>query len=300
MTLHQLLYFCEVARCSSYRKASEKLFLTQPTLSAAISALEKELGFPLFERTGRRVELTKYGSLYFQEVWPVLVQLQQVTDRVRQMANRSNGTLDLACNPPLFKNFLPRTVRLFLDKPENRDVEVRFHQASSREIVEGIQNGAYDLGFGSWIPKSVNIDFFPVYRQEMVAVVANQHPLAEKNQVTLEELARYPFLAYVSSSGLRRVVDEFWEKAGLEPLVFTEAADEDSIAALAACGFGVGIVAKMGALDFAPVRQLPIQGGAYFRTVFLVSSAQRYLTPAVQQFRLFVEELAMSGGLPAL
>ena len=298
MTLQQLRYFCAIARHASYRKASEELFVSQPTLSAAISALEKELGFLLFERTGRQIGLTKYGEQYFHEVSPVLKQLERVTDRARQMASAAEGHLDLAYNPPLSKGFIPAVVRMFLDQPENRSVTVHFHQNSSRRIVEGIQSGCFDVGFCSWIPGAARVNLVPVLTQEMVGVVPPGHPLAGKAEVTLPELGRFPVVAYSPHSGLRRIVDEFWETAGVAPCIRAEVEDEDAIAALVASGFGVGLVAKMRALRFLPVRQMKIKGISCSRTLYLASSAERYLTPAAQRFLAFIRELAGTRRLP--
>ncbi|WP_434310844.1 LysR substrate-binding domain-containing protein [Hominifimenecus sp. rT4P-3] len=298
MTLQQLRYFCAIARHSSYREASEELFVSQPTISAAILALEKELGFLLFDRKGRQTVLTKYGEQYYQELAPLLEQLNRATDRVRQMASAAKGHLDLAYNPPLSKGFIPNIVRLFLDREENQNVTVHFHQNSSKEIVEGIQTGTFDLGFCSFVPGAPHVNFQPVLRQEMVAVVPLDHPLAESGAVSLKELSSFPFVAYASHSGLRRVVDGFFQEAGVSLEIFAEAEDEDAIAALTASGFGVGVVAKMQALQYFPVRQIPIKEKECQRMLYLASSTHRYLTPAARRFFDFVQERVDTGQLP--
>lgn len=298
MTLQQLKYFCAIARHSSYRKASEELFVSQPTISAAIFALEKELGFLLFDRKGRQTTLTKYGEQYYQELSPLLEQLNRATDRVCQMASAAKGHMDLACNPPLSKGFIPNIVRLFLNQEENQNVTVHFHQDSSKGIVEGIQTGRFDLGFCSFVPGTPHVDFHPILQQELVAVVPLNHPLAECGNVSLKELGKFPFVAYASHSGLRSIVDGFFQKAEVPLEVFAEAEDEDAIAALAAAGFGVGVVAKVQALQHFPIRQIPIREVECQRILYLASSSKRYLTPVVQRFFCFVQEMIDTGQLP--
>ena len=300
MTLQQLNYFCTIAQYSSFRRAAEELFTSQPTLSAAISALEKELGFFLFNRKGRHIELTKYGRLYYNDINPILKELHSATDKVKQMASVTEGHLDIAYIRPLSKDFISQSVRRFLDQSENTAVAFHFNQARSQEIVDGILRGDFDIGFCNQVPSVPHVDFYPVIQQELIAIVPLNHPLSARSEITLPELSAYPFIAYIPSSILHPTISGYLEAAQAYPRIIMEAEDEDAIAALVAAGFGVSFIAKTKFLNYADLVQIPIAGPRCQRTLYMANSTEHYLTPVACRFFHFMKELAEQNLLPEL
>ncbi|MBQ3403012.1 MAG: LysR family transcriptional regulator [Synergistaceae bacterium] len=284
MTLQQLRYFCETAKELSFRRAAKFLHIAQPSLSAAISHLEAELGFLLFERKGRHIELTRYGKYYLQQIQPLLEQLDFITDKTRMFARGETGHIDLAYNTPFGKMLVPKIAREFLDCPENRHCTFHFHQASSPRIIEGIQRGRFDAGICTMEPIMPGITYIPLMHQDLVGIVPRGHELSGRTEVTLTELAAFPYVDYTDEAGLHSLIHQFLKREKVTPKIAAKAPDEDSIAALVAEGFGVSFVASIYSLKNYGVDVIPVKGDDCYRTIYIVHSEEHYLTPAVQRF----------------
>ena len=112
MTLNQLLYFQTISRYQHFRKAAEKLNLSQPSLSRSIASLEDELGIVLFERQGRNIRLTKYGRIFLEHTDRILQEVDTATSTMRALAG-DEGTVDIAYVFPLAGHYIPHMVRRF-------------------------------------------------------------------------------------------------------------------------------------------------------------------------------------------
>ncbi|MCJ7836649.1 LysR family transcriptional regulator [Cuneatibacter sp. NSJ-177] len=288
MTLLQLSYFCTVAHHLNFNQAARELYVAQPTLSKSIASLEKELGFYLFERRGKHVELTKYGEMYYKQIREALDLIEKATGSVKQMAQENSGHIDIAYNPPFAQGFVPDFVSEFLAQEKEHRVTVQFNQASSSKIVTGLLNGSYDVGFCTLIPNIPELTFLPLMSEKMVVIVPSRHPLAGKRRIRLAELAPYPFIKYIPEAGLHPIVDQYLNDAFLRVETRCMAPDERSIAALVASGSGVSLVAKVPALDAFDLHQIEVTEPECRRTVYLVYHTNRYLTPAVQRFLSFI------------
>ena len=122
MNLYQLRYFVTLAKFQHYMKASEQLCITQPSLSHAISALEKELGIKLFEKDGRNVILTKCGKSFLKDAEHTLQLLDSSVERLKSSA-QGNGRLDIGLLPTLGTDFVPRLIRGFLTTCPDKTIE---------------------------------------------------------------------------------------------------------------------------------------------------------------------------------
>lgn len=288
MTLLQLTYFCTAARDLNFNQAARELYVAQPTLSKSIASLEKELGFYLFERKGKHVELTKYGKMYYKQIQEALDIIEKTTASVKQMAQENSGHIDIAYNPPFAQGFVPDYVSQFLAQEKEHLVTVQFNQAPSSKIVDGLLNGNYDVGFCTLIPDVPELTFLPLMSEEMVAIVPPRHPLAGKKRIRLAELAPYPFIKYIPEAGLNPIVDRYLNEAFIHPETRCMAPDERSIAALVASGSGVSLVAKVPALDAFDLRQIQVYEPRCQRIIYMAYNTNRYLTPAVQRFLSFI------------
>lgn len=149
MNLNQLYYFSRLAQIEHYTKAAEQLNLSQPSLSHAIRSLEKELGTRLFEKQGRGVTLTKYGKLFCGYVDEALETLEQGVKKVKSLTGETEGVIEVAYIYTLGSEFVPRLVSDFIRTYEELNVKFHFTVGNTSEIVEGLKNEKFDLGFCS-------------------------------------------------------------------------------------------------------------------------------------------------------
>ena len=284
MTLQQLRYFCTIARELNFHKAADIHHIAQPSLSTSIAKLEAELGFNLFERKGRHVELTKYGRYYAEQTAPILEQLDFITRKVQTLAGSRTGLIDLAYNVPFGRKIVPQLARGFLDMPENRECTFHFHQNSSPLIMEGLKSGRYDVGICTSEPVLPDINYIPLKKQELVAIVPKEHELAGRKSISLAKLVEYPYVDYADYVGLKPTIRRILDDEGLAPKVVAKAPDEESIAGLVSEGFGVSFVASVYSLKDFDVAILKVERSDCYRTIFMTHVKDRYLTPAVMRF----------------
>ena len=180
MTLNQLSYFYQAAVLEHFNQAAEKMNITEPSLSRSIAALEDELGVTLFEKRGRNVILTKAGEIFLEHVSTILDDVKRAESKMHQIAT-DGGHIDIAYVSPLAKVFIPTIVRSFLTEKENKNITFNFFQDITSVNIEGLKKGRYDIIFGSYSPDENGIDFVPIIRQEIVAILPPGHPLTLKD-----------------------------------------------------------------------------------------------------------------------
>ena len=136
MNLNHLSYFRVLAKLEHYTQAAEELSITQPSLSHAMSALEKDLGTYLFEKQGRNIKLTKYGKIYYEYVDKALSELERGEKKLKELTNVSTGTIELGYIYTLGPNFVPKLIKNFTNADENKNIKFLFgNYEISRSII---------------------------------------------------------------------------------------------------------------------------------------------------------------------
>ena len=201
MTLNQLGYFYQAAVLQHFNQAAEKMNISEPSLSRSISSLEDELGVTLFEKRGRNVILTKAGEIFLEHATQILDDVKRAENKMHHLAT-DGGHIDIAYVSPLAREYIPRTVRNFLSLEQNKNITFNFNQDITSVNIEGLKKGAYDLIFGSYSANEPNIEFVPIIKQEIVAILPAGHPLSRKEALQAADFADYQVLGYNRHSGL--------------------------------------------------------------------------------------------------
>lgn len=290
MTLNQLGYFYQAAVLQHFNQAAEKLNITEPSLSRSITALEDELGVTLFEKRGRNVILTKAGVVFLEYVTQILDDVRRAEAKMHQLAT-DGGHIDIAYVSPLAKVFIPSIVRSFLAMDENKNITFNFYQDITSVNVDGLKKGKYDLIFGSYAAEEPSIEFVPIIRQEIVAILPIGHPLSLKDTVEATDFADYQVLGYARHSGLGKYTRSFFKKHNVTPDFICESPDENGIASLVAQNFGIALVADVDAIhrDDICIRHL-VSNESFSHTVYMGYISGKYQLPAIQRFIKFVRE----------
>lgn len=287
MNLFYLRYFVTLARMRHYTKAAEQLCITQPSLSHAISEMEKELGVPLFEKNGRRTTLTRFGEEFLVCAEHTLDTLDSGVASIQRHA-RGEGLIRLGLLRPLGVNYVPRLASGFLKENPGLDLHFTFHSGVTRELLDGLSGRKYDLIFCSQPPETSGFISVPVKKQELVLITPENHPLAARRTIDLAETLDWPYIFFEKSSGIRAVIDRMFEETDGQPEIAYETEEDEVIAGLVTQGFGIAVVPYMDLLLKLNVRILKISSPAYERAFFMVHDKSVYLPPAVQNFRQYV------------
>ena len=184
MNLYHLRYFVTLAKLEHYTKAAEELCITQPSLSHAISLLEKELGVTLFQKEGRNIVLTKCGKIFLEKVKE---SLKILDDSVLELKSISNGEgyIDLGFLRTLGTNFVPRLSKSYIENNPDKKINFNFHtETTTADLIKSLKEQKYDMIFCSKSEKEKNIEFIPVSAQKLVLIVPSNHELAKYDSIT--------------------------------------------------------------------------------------------------------------------
>lgn len=291
MNLYHLRYFATLAQIEHYTKAADLLSITQPTLTHAISSLEEELGVRLFEKTGRNVVLTKYGKAFLSDVEDILNKLDASVNGLK-LAGKGEGQIGVAFLRTLGIDFVPKIIRGFLSENEGKQIDFNLYcdKVLTGDILAGLKERRYDVGFCSKFDDEPLIEFIPVAKQDLVVIVPPDHPLAEKPEINLAETLPYPQIIFKKRSGLRQIIDGLFESIGGYPQVAYEI-DEDQVAAgFVANGFGISVAPDIPILGSLDVKVLPLVSPAWQRNFYMALLKDVYHPPVVEAFKKFVIE----------
>ncbi len=290
MNLNHLAYFRVLGNTEHYTKAANELNITQPSLSHAIHALEDSLGTALFEKQGRNVKLTKYGKFYHQIVDKALSDLEYGENQMRMLTGQKGGRIDLAFNYMLGSNFVPSVIQHFLTKSSNMDISFSLYQGDSNEIIKGLKEEIYDIGFCSYVENEPDITFVKIAQEEFVAIVPLNHPLAKKDEISLLEIEGEPMVYYDTRSSLRQEIDSLYREMNLYPNIICEMLEDTAIAGLVSIGYGIAIVHDTSILSKYPIKKLRIVQPYRQHNIYMATLNNHYVTPSVQRLFNFMQE----------
>ena len=289
MNLKQLEYFRVIADLEHFTKASEKLLISQSSLSHSIKELETELGVDLFRRQGRNVKLTKYGQMFLPFVEQSLDILAEGCKRLRDDVDPNIGTVNIAVPPSLVPFISYMTVRYFSETGRT-NVNFQISQVGTYdEISQQVLNGDIDLAFSTNI-ESPSIGKCQVGFHEMVLVVSKSHRLARRRSVDLRDIDGERFIAFPHSTQIRRNLDEVFEELNIHPKIAVETVQDNVMYGLVAANHGVAIVPRpLGTVPYN-IKVLPIENSRPEpRVLYLLWNKKNYLPPAAIRFLDFVE-----------
>ena len=287
MNLNYLRYFRVLAKLEHYTQAAEELSITQPSLSHAMSGLEKSLGTYLFEKQGRNVKLTKYGKVYFEYVDRALSELENGEKKLRELTNVSTGTIELGYIYTLGPNFVPMLIRGFTGLEENKNIKFSFGQGTTKALIEGLKNEKFDMVFCSYVENEPDIDFIPISKEELVLIVSNEHPLAKNDNADLREVDNYPFIGFSEKSGIRSLINSLFKKVDITPNIICEVEEDNAVAGLVEINYGIAVIPQISSLKYYNVKALPIINPTHERFIYLAVLKNKYLTPSVNLFKKY-------------
>jgi DNA-binding transcriptional LysR family regulator len=265
MDIQELEAFWWIAKTGSFNRAAERLYLTQPSVTARIQALEKELGQPLFERKPRGVRLTDAGKVLLPHAERVLQDIRKARQAVTDLGAATGGTLMVGSALTTSTYTLPEVLAKF--KLAYPAVEVAVRTGRSQQIQQLVLDDEVPVGFvHSPIVAHPEIEAVPLYTESIVLVMHPGHPLAGKSEVTPEQLASEPFITSDRASGYWSLVEQFWAGAGIAPNVTMELDSIEATKRMVMCGLGLALLPRStveGELHTKQLVAVPMAGGAH-------------------------------------
>jgi DNA-binding transcriptional LysR family regulator len=240
--LRHLRYFLAVAEELHFRRAAERLFISQPGLSRQIKQLEAQLGYPLFERNNRRVALTPAGAYLKTEVASLLQKLDEVTNHARALHEGREGRLNFGYVGSAMQNIIPELLVRF--RREYPKVVYGLQALGNQEQVSGLLNGDLDLGFVRLEKVPADLVRRPVFTETFSLVLPADHPLEIATFTDVGQLRGDKFILFdpaYSQPYYDQVMTIFGD-AGFVPEVSHRTVHATTIYRLVENGFGVSVV----------------------------------------------------------
>lgn len=285
MTLLQLRYFHALAQTLHYTRTSEKLHISQPSLSYAISELEKELGAKLFQKEKGKVSLTIYGQQFLPYVSKALSLLQDGADSLREMMGQAPQIVRLGYFHSVSSSFIPALIESFYRREETRNIRFQFTESSSYDVLAQLQSGVLDLCFS--LHRAEWAESVGVIRQPLYLTVPSGHPLADRHYVSFADFAHEPQIMLEQGSNLRSNLDQIFSLRGVIPNIVFEVRECNAALQYVGLGFGVSVLPQVPAMDTDKVSVLPVsdQDREFVRTVYFTFRKGQPLSPAAQMLK---------------
>jgi LysR family transcriptional regulator, low CO2-responsive transcriptional regulator len=287
VTLTQLVAFLTVVRRGSVTAAAEELVVTQPSVSAAVSALERELGVRLTERAGRTVRPTAAGMAYAPYAADVLGLLSQGARAALEAEEAHPNTLRISAVTTAGEYLVPQLIQAFRER--RPDLEISLDVGNRELVFQRVLDHNVDVAVTGRIPEDerlVGVDFAD---NEFVLVTGAGDPLAKRRWVAMEELAARPWLLREPGSGTRTLCEEFLASRGIEPTVLTLGSN-GAIKQAARSGLGVALQSRAAVeleLELGLLDTISPRGGLPERRWHVVRSAVGPVREDVEAFMAF-------------
>jgi DNA-binding transcriptional LysR family regulator len=284
MELDQITAFLEVARQQSFSRAAEKLYRTQPAISAQIRALEQECGQRLFDRLGRRIFLTRSGEVLFEHGERLLALHRETLQRVREASGIAAGKLVVGSNEATCVYVLPQVFAEF--KRKYPQVAISIYRNYSRKILQKIAENQVDVGIVTLPVTQNHLKVIPIYEDELQVVVPAGHRFAKRSSLKLEDLIAEP-LIFPKGGHTRELLDRIFRKYKHEMQISMELASVESIKKFVSAGLGLSLLSRTYAdmeIRSGILKMIPLQGVELHRRLGLVYRTDRHLSRATQAF----------------
>ena len=250
MNLHQFRFVQEAVRRNlNLTETAKALHTSQPGVSKAIIELEEELGVEIFARHGKRLKrVTEPGEHVLKSVELIMREVGNLRRIGEQYSAQDSGTLSIATTHSQARYVLPQPVaRLREAFPK---VNVSLHQGSPDQVAKMVIDEIAEIGIATEsLTEYAELVTLPCYEWQHMLVMPLTHPLASKENITLEDLAKEPLITYHPSFTGRTKIDLAFTAKRLQPRIALEAIDSDVIKTYVRLGLGVGIVAEMALRD---------------------------------------------------
>ena len=217
MELRHLRYFVSVAEELNFTRASEKLFIAQPSLSQQIKDLEDELGTRLFIRDKRQLRLTDEGQVFFEDARHILNLAQNAKFKIQQMNDRKKNKLNIGFLPVAEIKIFPYVMPLI--RSAQRELDIQFSSMSCIKQIQALRDQEIDVAFSRQCINDDVIASIELFREPLILIIPKQSPFAQAKSISAEDFAQQSFIVseQTASPVLYEKVQALFDSLGLEP-----------------------------------------------------------------------------------
>ena len=278
MEIHQLRYFCAVARHGTFTRASEAEHVAQPSLSQQVLKLEGELGARLFDRLPRSAKLTVFGKAFLPKAERILRELDEAKTELLEMSGNENGEVVVGIIPTIAAYLLPKLLNGFAAR--HPLITVKIFEDITPALVQRLHDGSIDLAIAALPIAGIELAGEELFEEKFYAVLPEKHRRASRASISLAELNREPFLLLKEGHCFRDSLIAACNKSRMTPSVIFESGQFATILAMVSAGMGVSAVPAMAVKPQPGCKFIPIKGKHGTRKVGIVTSRNHFQSRA--------------------
>lgn len=292
MNLQTLRYLITLSKVENYSKAAKMIHISQPTLTSDIHSLEKELGFKLFQRTGRNIELTSAGRKFTIEVTSLLNHFDSVVSSIKTSA--TNSVIRISALRSISNSFLPTILNNFFKAYPDLKDKIQFKISTdtglSKTMLANLLNNQFDISFCSKTSNDPSLSFIPIAKQQVFVIVPQNHPLAKYKHINLLDTTQYDYIAFSRSSGLYEYIRTLFTIIGKTPHVEYYVEEDETVTSMVKNGFGIAIVPDNPVLAQSNLVKIAIDFPNPVRYLYMVTNNNNDQQPYILKFTEFIKQ----------
>ncbi|MEQ1914840.1 MAG: LysR family transcriptional regulator [Sideroxydans sp.] len=295
--LKQIRAFCQVVRSGSITLAAQKLFLSQPSVTLQIQALERELKTTLFERRGPTMRLTPDGDALYALAEPLVQGVDGLHANFEAQHGRlESGELNIGAGESTILYILPEVVSRFTKAYPG--IHLRLHNETGRDGLKMLKSDEIDFAVGSMLDVPDDITYQPLVTFDPVLIVPIGHPLAKKKKVTLEDVSQYGLILPPRHLSTWGVVKYVFQQHNLSFKVTLEAGGWEVIKKYVELGMGISIVTDICLTGQEKLVSIPLADYFPQRGYGLVLRKGKFMSPQANRFVELLLETYRENALP--
>lgn len=281
--LKQLRAFCFAAQTGSISKAAERIFLSQPSVSLQVRALERELGITLFERRGPRIILTPEGKVLYELASPLVEAIDTLPDTFAALCgDLESGELNIAAGESTILYILPKFTKRFADRYPG--IRLHLHNVTGRDGLAQLRADTVDFAVGSMLELPEDVTYYPIFSYDPMLITPLGHPLAEKKTLSLKDISPYGLILPPRHLSTWRMVELVFHQHNVDYKVALEAGGWEVIKKYVELGLGVSIVTSICLTGTERLCALPLNQYFPRRSYGIVIRRGKFLSPAARRF----------------
>jgi DNA-binding transcriptional LysR family regulator len=285
MELDQLKLFTDLVREQSFTKVAEKNFLTQPAVSLRIRNLEEELGTKLLERTTRKVLVTEEGRILYDYARDILGKAEEVKAVLLERQDKMVGSVRLATVHSIGLHELPSYLKRYISKYPQVALSIDYQTGDV--VYRIVQEGEADLGLVAYPEPHASLITLPFLEDELVVICSQEHPLARRSSLRLQDLNEQRFIAFDEGLPTRKAIDAVMARRHVRINIRMQSGNIEILKKMVEVGLGVSIVPRFSVqaeVEHGQLRALPISDYSFKRPLALIYRKGKSLSRPLRAF----------------
>jgi DNA-binding transcriptional LysR family regulator len=290
-TLYQLRIFYTVVKFGSFTRAGQELFLSQPAVCMQVKKLAQALGLSLFEKLGKNISPSLAGKELIATCDEIFKTMDSFENKLANLQTLKQGSLKLS-GLTTAKYIIPLTLGEFSQLYPNIDVSLKL--ANHYGLGERMINNLDDLYIVSEIPKFIDVESFPFFRDELVVVASIDHPLANQRNISIHNLANEAFIMREIGSATRNQVQNIFLKEDVKVRVKMELNNDEMIQSFVANGLGISVLPRKCIISnpYTKLTVLDVEHFPIWRLWYVVYPAKKHLSALAKAYLQYLLEIS--------